>query len=188
MRLQHRLAVALAFSSLLAASAACGGSSERETPPTLSSGDPPTEIVAAPAPEPTVASIPATTAVPLVSSAARTGDEKLAPELLGISGWINSEPFTLESQRGKVVLIDFWTYTCINCIRTLPYLRAWHDKYSDAGLVIVGVHTPEFEFEKKRENVLEAVSNFRIRYPVAQDNGYGTWGPTTTCSGPLSTL
>ena len=97
------------------------------------------------------------------------------PELVGVSGWINSEPFTLESKRGSVVLIDFWTYTCINCIRTLPYLREWHENYSDAGLVIVGVHSPEFEFEKISDNVAEAVNNFGIRYPVVQDNHFATW-------------
>ena len=106
---------------------------------------------------------------------ARTGQERPAPELAGISGWINSEPFTLESQRGKVVLVDFWTYTCINCIRTLPFLRSWHEKYADAGLVVLGVHTPEFRFEKLRENVVDAVGRFDIRYPVAQDNDFETW-------------
>jgi thiol-disulfide isomerase/thioredoxin len=81
----------------------------------------------------------------------------------------------MESLRGKVVLIDFWTYSCINCIRTLPYLTAWHDKYVDDGLVIVGVHSPEFEFEKKLENVQEAVDDFGIEYPVVQDNDFVIW-------------
>ena len=111
----------------------------------------------------------------LAPTPARTGDEKLAPELEGIVSWINSEPFTLESQRGKVVLIDFWTYTCINCIRTLPYLREWQEKYSDRGLVIVGVHTPEFEFEKKTENVIQAADEYGLEYAIAQDNDYATW-------------
>ena len=79
------------------------------------------------------------------------------------------------SLRGKVVLIDFWTYTCINCIRTLPYLRAWDERYRDRGLVIVGVHTPEFEFEKDAGNVRDAIARSGLRYPVAQDNDYGTW-------------
>ena len=106
----------------------------------------------------------------------RTGDEELVAELTGITGWINSEPFTLESQRGKVVLVDFWTYTCINCIRTLPYLKEWHEKYADEGLVILGVHTPEFEFEKIRENVVsEGAEKFGLKYAIAQDNDYGTW-------------
>ena len=80
-----------------------------------------------------------------------------APELQGIVGWINSEPLTMEELRGKVVLVDFWTYTCINCIRTFPHLNAWYEKYKDDGFVLLGVHTPEFDFEKKRENVLANV-------------------------------
>ena len=81
-----------------------------------------------------------------------------APEFKGINGWVNSEPLTMEELHGKVVLIDFWTYTCVNCIRTLPYLKDWYAKYSDQGLVILGVHSPEFEFEKSINNVHEAVS------------------------------
>jgi thiol-disulfide isomerase/thioredoxin len=100
---------------------------------------------------------------------------KLAPELTDVNGYINSEPITLADLRGKVVLVDFWTYSCINCIRTIPYLNAWHEKYADNGLVIVGVHTPEFEFEKDYNNVKAAVEKFDIKYPVAQDNEKGTW-------------
>ncbi len=100
---------------------------------------------------------------------------KLAPELTGISGYINTEYVSLADLRGKVVLVDFWTYSCINCIRTIPYLNAWHEKYADQGLVIVGVHTPEFEFEKNYDNVKAAVEKFGIQYPVAQDNDKGTW-------------
>lgn len=98
-----------------------------------------------------------------------------APELQPDGQWINSEPFTLEDQRGKVVLVDFWTYSCINCIRTIPYLRDWHEKYADDGLVIIGVHAPEFEFEKDFTNVQEAVEDFQIEYPVVQDNEFRTW-------------
>ncbi len=98
-----------------------------------------------------------------------------APEIIGIADWINSPPLTLQSLRGKVVLIDFWTYSCINCIRTLPYLKDWYNKYKDLGLVIIGVHTPEFEFEKNASNVNDAVKRFGILYPVAMDNSYGTW-------------
>jgi thiol-disulfide isomerase/thioredoxin len=98
-----------------------------------------------------------------------------APEFQGIANWINSEPLTMEDLRGKVVLIDFWTYTCVNCIRTMPYLREWHDKYAKEGLVIVGVHAPEFEFEKLTENVKASVENFDLTYPIAQDNEMGTW-------------
>lgn len=98
-----------------------------------------------------------------------------APDFAGIEKWINSEPLKIEQLRGKVVLVDFWTYTCINCIRTLPYIKDWDKKYRDKGLVIVGVHTPEFEFEKKYENVLKAVNDYQLKYAVAQDNSYATW-------------
>lgn len=100
---------------------------------------------------------------------------KLAPELAQISGYINTDPVTLGDLKGKVVLVDFWTYSCINCIRTIPYLNAWHEKYADDGLVILGVHTPEFEFEKDYDNVRAAIEKFEIEYPVAQDNEKGTW-------------
>jgi thiol-disulfide isomerase/thioredoxin len=100
---------------------------------------------------------------------------KLAPELTKITSYVNSEPITLAHLRGKVVLVDFWTYSCINCIRTIPYLNAWHEKYANNGLVIVGVHTPEFEFEKDYNNVRAAVEKFDIRYPIAQDNEKETW-------------
>jgi thiol-disulfide isomerase/thioredoxin len=100
---------------------------------------------------------------------------KLAPELAQISGYINTDPIKLADLKGKVVLVDFWTYSCINCIRTIPYLNAWHEKYANDGLVIVGVHTPEFEFEKDYNNVKAAVDKFEIKYPVVQDNDKGTW-------------
>lgn len=98
-----------------------------------------------------------------------------APPLAGISAWINSNPLTLAQLKGKVVLVDFWTYSCINCIRTLPTLIAWDKAYRDKGLVIIGVHTPEFEFEKNLANVTRAVKNFGIKYPVALDSQYSTW-------------
>lgn len=99
-----------------------------------------------------------------------------APELSGITRWLNTDqPLTLEALRGKVVLIDFWTYTCINCIRTLPHVTRWYDTYKDKGFVVIGVHTPEFEFEKKTENVSAAIKRFGIHYPVAQDNDFITW-------------
>lgn len=100
---------------------------------------------------------------------------RVAPDLKGISNYINTEPVTLANFEGKVVLVDFWTYSCINCIRTIPYLNAWHEKYSDDGLVIIGVHTPEFDFEKNPDNVKAAVSKFGIKYAVAQDNDRETW-------------
>ncbi len=98
-----------------------------------------------------------------------------APELTGINGWLNSDPLTLKSLRGKVVLIDFWTYSCINCIRTLPHVTSWYEKYKDQGFVVIGVHTPEFAFEHKKDNVAEAIKKYNITYPVAQDNDYATW-------------
>ncbi|MBC8280796.1 MAG: redoxin domain-containing protein [Chloroflexi bacterium] len=98
-----------------------------------------------------------------------------APEFKGIKAWINSEPLTLEELRGKVVLVDFWTYSCVNCIRTFPYLKQWNAKYADDGLVIVGVHSPEFEFEKDYSNVLKATQDNGITWPVAQDNDFKTW-------------
>ncbi len=105
----------------------------------------------------------------------KEGKYPKAPDFAGIEKWINSEPLKMEQLKGKVVLVDFWTYTCINCIRTLPYLKDWDKKYRDNGLVIVGVHSPEFEFEKKYENVLKAVNDYQITYPVAQDNNHATW-------------
>jgi len=98
-----------------------------------------------------------------------------APELKNIAAWINSDPQTIASLKGKVVLIDFWTYSCINCIRTQPYLNAWHDKYLSEGLVIIGVHAPEFAFEKVPKNVEKAVKDANIKYPVALDNDFATW-------------
>jgi thiol-disulfide isomerase/thioredoxin len=98
-----------------------------------------------------------------------------APEFAGVTRWLNSGPVTMRSLRGRVVLIDFWTYTCINCIRTLPYVTAWDRRYRDKGLTVVGVHTPEFGFEKDSANVRDAIARNHIRYPVAQDNDYGTW-------------
>jgi len=91
------------------------------------------------------------------------------------SEWINSRPLTAAGLRGKVVLIDFWTYTCINWLRTLPYVRAWAAKYKDQGLVVIGVHSPEFEFEKNVENVRRAVKDMRVDYPVAIDSDHAIW-------------
>ncbi len=98
-----------------------------------------------------------------------------APDFVGITKWLNSEPLTMEQLQGKVVLVDFWTYSCINCIRTLPYITKWYKDYKDQGLVVVGVHTPEFAFEKVTSNVESALKRYGITYPVAQDNNYKTW-------------
>ncbi|MBF0570716.1 MAG: cytochrome c biogenesis protein DipZ [Candidatus Omnitrophica bacterium] len=101
---------------------------------------------------------------------------RLAPEFAGISKWLNvSTPLSLQALHGKVVLVDFWTYSCINCVRTLPHLIAWYERYKNEGLVIVGVHTPEFSFERETQNVQNAIKQFNITYPVAQDNDYQTW-------------
>ena len=101
---------------------------------------------------------------------------KKAPELIGISGYINTTPEELKANmKDKVILYDFWTYSCINCIRTLPYITAWNTKYADQGLLIIGVHSPEFEFEKDFNNVQTAVKQYNISYPVVQDNEMKTW-------------
>ncbi len=99
----------------------------------------------------------------------------LLSSLSGATAWINSPPLTAEQLKGKVVLIDFWTYSCINCLRTLPYIRAWAEKYKDSGLVVIGVHTPEFPFEKDLSHVQKAVRDLGITYPVALDNDYAIW-------------
>jgi cytochrome c biogenesis protein CcdA/thiol-disulfide isomerase/thioredoxin len=102
-------------------------------------------------------------------------DYGAAPDVHDVSAWINSRPLSLPELRGKVVLVDFWTYSCINCLRTLPYLKAWDARYRSKGLVILGVHTPEFAFEHDLGNVRTAVKRLGVDYPVALDNSYGTW-------------
>jgi thiol-disulfide isomerase/thioredoxin len=97
------------------------------------------------------------------------------PSLGGATGWLNSQPLTAAGLRGKVVLVEFWTYTCINWLRTLPYVRAWAEKYKDRGLVVIGVHSPEFEFEKNRDNVRWAAKDMRVDYPIAIDSDYAIW-------------
>ena len=111
----------------------------------------------------------------LLSEETTRQDSRPVPEFSGISAWLNSPPLTMEGLRGKVVLVQFWTYSCINCLRTLPYVTRWHEQYKDKGLVVVGVHTPEFAFEKERANVETAIKRLGIHYPVAQDNQYRTW-------------
>jgi thiol-disulfide isomerase/thioredoxin len=102
-------------------------------------------------------------------------DEGPFPDLGGAVAWLNSPPLSAKSLRGKVVLIDFWTYSCINCLRALPYVEAWASKYKDSGLVVIGVHTPEFAFEKDRANVEKAVRDLKVTYPVAIDSDYKIW-------------
>jgi thiol-disulfide isomerase/thioredoxin len=98
-----------------------------------------------------------------------------APNFVGISNWFNSAPLSMASLRGKVVLVDFWTYGCVNCVNTLPHVTALYAKYRDRGLVVVGVHTPEFPFERSAGNVQAALKRHGITYPVAQDNDSQTW-------------
>jgi methionine-S-sulfoxide reductase len=114
----------------------------------------------------------------MMSANVSTGAPKIEgdmPELAGTTGWLNSKPLTRASLKGKVVVLDFWTYSCINCLRALPYVNAWYQHYKDAGLVIIGVHSPEFEFEKDTDNVRKAVEKFAIKYPVALDSNMAVW-------------
>ena len=157
--------------AMLGVAVACGSDPTEAPPPTIMPG--PTETVA----------LSATMPRPTVDPAMLTpcegdfggGVGNCAPEFSDTQEWINSEPLTMESLRGKVVLIDFWTYTCVNCIRTLPFLQEWHDRYADEGLVIVGVHTPEFEFEKIYDNVVQATKDEGVAWPVVQDNNFSVW-------------
>jgi thiol-disulfide isomerase/thioredoxin len=100
---------------------------------------------------------------------------RTAPEIAGIAHWLNSAPLKLADLRGKVVLVDFWTYGCINCVNTLPHVTKLQERYRDKGLVIIGVHSPEFAFEKSTSNVAAAIKRHGITYPVAQDNDFATW-------------
>ena len=105
----------------------------------------------------------------------KLADEGPMPSLSGATGWLNSKPLTSASLRGKVVLVDFWTYSCVNCLRTLPYVKAWEAKYRDQGLVVIGVHAPEFDFESETANVQKALTKLGITYPVALDNDMKLW-------------
>ena len=159
--------MAAAMVGLILFLAACGSSATAEPAEPSVTPQPTSEPTAAAATE-------SATAKPNRKVGGAVGD--LAPDFAGIDAWINSAPLTMEELRGQVVLIDFWTYTCINCIRTFPFLKQWHARYADDGLVIVGVHTPEFEFEKSYDNVVQATQNDALVWPMAQDNDYMTWG------------
>jgi thiol-disulfide isomerase/thioredoxin len=111
----------------------------------------------------------------LHTASTKLPDEGELPSFDGATEWLNSPPLTAAGLRGKVVLVNFWTYTCINWLRQLPYVRAWAEKYADQGLVVIGVHTPEFDFEHNPDNVRRAVADMRIGYPVAIDNNYAVW-------------
>jgi thiol-disulfide isomerase/thioredoxin len=101
--------------------------------------------------------------------------QRVAPNFTGIDHWFNSAPLSISDLRGKVVLVDFWTYGCYNCVNTLPHVTRLYDVYKDKGFVVIGVHTPEFPFEKSAGNVEAALKRHSIRYPVAQDNEFATW-------------
>lgn len=113
---------------------------------------------------------------------------KQAPEIVGISDWINSQPLDMQKLKGKVVLVDFWTYSCINCQRTFPYLKNWNTKYKDDKFVILGLHAPEFAFEKKLENVQKASKEFGLEYPIGLDNDFATWNNFNNNSWPAKYL
>jgi thiol-disulfide isomerase/thioredoxin len=119
--------------------------------------------------------IPAVLAASAHEPQTSLADEGPLPDLGGTIGWLNSAPLNRKSLRGKVVLVDFWTYTCINSLRPLPYVKSWAAKYKDAGLVVIGVHTPEFSFEKAQVNVENAVRDLKVTYPVAIDSNYRIW-------------
>jgi thiol-disulfide isomerase/thioredoxin len=161
---------------------ACGSSSEvaapAASPPENAPQDEIVATVQSTSVPPTVA--PTSTIAPAPTSTGYPeGGPQQVPksEIVAVTNWINSEPTIIEAEleRGNIVLVDFWTYTCINCLRTMPHLKAWYEKYADHGLTIIGVHTPEFEFEKDTDNVLEAVERIGVRWPVAQDNNERTW-------------
>jgi thiol-disulfide isomerase/thioredoxin len=111
--------------------------------------------------------------VVVIASAA--GDEGPMPDLDGAVTWLNSAPLSSKSLRGKVVLVNFWTYSCINSLRELPYMKAWAAKYKDAGLVVIGVHAPEFGFEKNQANVKNAVFDLKVAYPIPIDSNHSIW-------------
>ena len=139
-------------------------------------GDPTARPAMTMIPGPTDTAVPATPTPPPPCEGRRGGGVgDCAPEFAGTQEWINSEPLSMDGLLGKVVLIDFWTYTCVNCIRTLPYLQSWQERYADDGLVIVGVHTPEFEFEKLYDNVVQATETEGVSWPVVQDNEFSVW-------------
>ena len=166
-----RFSVAVLVAGLVAFGAvACGGDDPTAQPePT----EPPQVELATAIVEPTPTPSPTATPAPAASSSKAASNL----EVKDIHGWINSEPTTIAelTAEGNVVLVDFWTYTCVNCLRTLPFLKEWQEKYSDRGLVILGVHSPEFDFEMDQDNVQSAVDEEQITWPVALDNEMRTW-------------
>jgi len=118
-----------------------------------------------------------------ILTAHKGSDFSTAPEW-ATGDWINSEPLTLKDLRGRVVLIDFWTFGCYNCRNTLPFIKGWHDRYRDKGLTVVGVHSPEFDYEKKFENLRREVASLEIHYPVVSDNDYKMWDAYNVAAWP----
>ena len=143
-----------------------GGAMMSANPSMMSANVPTLAMNTGPAARMKAAEVPADDALPV---------EGALPSLSGAAQWLNSPPLTPDALKGKVVLVDFWTYSCINCLRSIPYVRAWAEKYKDQGLVVIGVHAPEFAFEKNIDNVKRAVAGLRIDYPVAIDNDYAIW-------------
>lgn len=114
-------------------------------------------------------------AAPAKATVKATAGGKMLPEFKGISEWINSDPLTIAELKGNVILVQFWTFSCINCQRTLPYITQWHEQYAAPGLKVIGVHTPEFAFERERGNIEDALRRHQITYPVPVDNDFETW-------------
>lgn len=164
---------AVASPAVAAATAATVAASPPTAAPTATTSAPGV-ATSAPAPA-TSAPTPAPTVQVVVGKLPELPVIGTAPEFAGIEAWLNSEVLTMDELRGRPVLIDFWTFGCINCIRTLPHVRAWHDAYAPHGLVVVGVHTPEFRHEYVEENVRESLPSRGVIWPVAMDNAYKTW-------------
>ena len=163
----HRGVTAVIVTAVTVMLAACATSSTpTEVPDEVATVAPTAAPTFTPTPTPTEESGPG---LPLAPTGRQAEDFK------GIVQWLNSDPLTLEELQGRVVLVDFWTYSCINCLRTLPFLRDWNGKYASRGLTIVGVHSPEFNFEKDEANVREALTREQVAWPVAMDNDFATW-------------
>lgn len=128
------------------------------------------------------------TGFPALRPARAAGPDETAPEFAGLENWINSSPLTIASLRGRVVLVDFWTFGCSNCVNTLPFMVKWHTEMAPRGLTIIGVHTPEFPFERELSGLQKAIKRHGIEYPVAQDNSYQTWLAYETRYWPTSVI
>lgn len=123
----------------------------------------------------TVATIAATVSSPSALTNTLVSSQEVIPDFQGIVQWLNSRPLTVKQLTGQVILVQFWTFSCINCKRTLPYVINWHNQYADRGLKVIGIHTPEFAYERDSKNVEDALKQWKIRYPVPMDNNFTTW-------------